>query len=612
MDVYENNMYCIKNYRENLYNQISRYKVSDHSDNIFIESVDTRDGNRAISIAIQENTYRLNSLYNPKSEAVKWIEQFSFANLNIVISMFGLGNGIFAKEVIRKISAKDIVILYEPSYTIFEHVLKNYDLTDILSNLQIIIIIENINDLDFEGALIKYVDWTNMNSQKTVYHPQYDVIFKESYNYYIDKLKSHKTTQIVNRNTAAILGESVTRNTISNIKHIEYSYTIADYYKAFPPDALAIIVGAGPSLDKNIEQLKRAKGKAIIFATDTSLKYLFAHNIIPDFIVTLDAQKSMEHFSDERWKTINLLCSIESNPVILNNHKGRKVFFNIGKYLENLLLNLGKKQLKYTSGGSVATACFSVCANIGFKRIVLIGQDLAYQGDLTHAGGVVKNVRNTGINTLMVEDNHGDMIKSRYDWYSYILWFNNAITICKERDIEVINATEGGAKLSGATLMTLSDVVDQYCNISVNCDEIDQLIEHKFEKDDSCLLKEYLENSIKDLTSIEKKSNEASEICKKLIKAVKQNQLESYTNQALVSKITNINKFIQDKTVYSLIDDFILSVTTTQLGEINILSNDKVVNQINTYKRSMIIYDAIKDAARKIIPLLKDVEESMD
>jgi len=608
VQVYENNLYCIKNNRENLYKQICSYDIENNSSEcIQVESVDTRDGNKAISIKKEGNTYRFNSLYNPRAEAVKWLEQFSFDNLKMVISMFGLGNGIFAREVIKKIGTNDIIIVYEPSYLIFEHVMKNYDLGDILQNPQIIIIVKGQNDYEFENALNKNIDWSNINSQKVLYHPQYDIIFEESYHDFLEKLKSHVTLQIVNQNTAKSLGEVITRNTIHNMKYILSSNTITDYDKVFPAEATAIIVGAGPSLDKNIDELKRAKGKSVIFATDTSLKYLFAHNIIPDYVVTLDSQKSMVHFSDERWKTINLLCSIESNPILISSHKARKTFYNTGKYLENFYQSIGKKQIKYTSGGSVATACFSFCANIGFRKIVLIGQDLAYRGEETHAGGIIKNARNTGINTLFVEDIYGNMIKTRHDWHSYILWFNDAIQKCKEYGIEVIDATEGGAKLNGATIMTLAEAVDQYCNIKVGCEEIDQSMEAKLEKDSSYLFENYIAESIKDLSSIENKSAEACVICTKLVKAVQFNQLESDANQVLINKIAKINDFIQKKAVYCLIDEFILSVTAEQLGEINTLTEDKRLNQINTFKKSIIVYDAVRDAACKIKPLLENV-----
>ena len=42
----------------------------------------------------------------------------------------------------------------------------------------------------------------------------------------------------------------------------------------------------------------------------------------------------------------------------------------------------------------MATAAFSVCVALQFKRVILVGQDLAYEGNITHAGGQVSGLRN--------------------------------------------------------------------------------------------------------------------------------------------------------------------------------------------------------------------------
>lgn len=607
MTCYESNVNCIKKNNDILYQSICIYDVHETCNGIIVKSVDTRDGNKALLVEKEDQSYRLNSVYNPIAEAKKWIDQYEFLDLNIVVAMFGLGNGIFLREIINKIGRQDRIIIYEPSLDIFLHIINNYDLQDIFSNKHISIVIDGVNNQELIAFLNKNVNWTNMNSQMQFVHPQYDKIFHKNYIEFLEVINNHNTVQAANKNTAAFLGEAVARNTIHNIRYITNSNITSDLYDELPENVPAIIVGAGPSLDNNIVELKRAKGKSIIFATDTSLKYLLAHDIIPDFIVTLDALKSNRHFEDDRWKDIPLLCSIESKSAILDLHRGKKIFFNTGKYLEHMYLTLGKTLLTYSSGGSVATACFSICANLGFKKIVLIGQDLAYKGDFTHAGDVILNARGSGQNTLMVKNIYGNMIKTRYDWYTYILWYNEAISICKEHSIEVIDATEGGAKLEGSTVMTLSEVIREYCNISVDCKETYENIKPTFNDKEIALFKDNLTKSIDELKAIEINAIRAYEICSKLIVAAKKNQLENYKNQSLVKEITKINNFIQNKGVYYLIDDFILGSTTSQLGEIIHGTNDIQINQLNTYNRAKIIYTLMKDAAKELGPLFEEV-----
>jgi hypothetical protein len=46
-----------------------------------------------------------------------------------------------------------------------------------------------------------------------------------------------------------------------------------------------IVVGAGPSLDKNVRFLHRAQNKAVIISCDAALKPLMGHGIVPEFVV---------------------------------------------------------------------------------------------------------------------------------------------------------------------------------------------------------------------------------------------------------------------------------------------------------------------------------------
>ena len=63
---------------------------------------------------------------------------------------------------------------------------------------------------------------------------------------------------------------------------------------AIPREMPAIIVSAGPSLNENIEELKKAKNKAFIIAVDTAMKPLLRNGIIPDMYAIIDGTKPLE------------------------------------------------------------------------------------------------------------------------------------------------------------------------------------------------------------------------------------------------------------------------------------------------------------------------------
>jgi len=55
-------------------------------------------------------------------------------------------------------------------------------------------------------------------------------------------------------------------------------------------DVPIIIVSTGPSLDKNIDLLKEAKGRALIISAGSALRPLLMRNIKPDFFAIIDPQ----------------------------------------------------------------------------------------------------------------------------------------------------------------------------------------------------------------------------------------------------------------------------------------------------------------------------------
>ena len=237
--------------------------------------------------------------------------------------------------------------------------------------------------------------------------------------------------------------------------------TVNQYIDKMGENGIAIIVGAGPSLSKNIELLKQIKGKAFILATDSAVKKMAKHNIKPDAFMSIDSEKNGLEYNDILINT-PLIMDINVKPELVENNKSVKIIsaknaILISKICEKL------KMLLYPAetGGSVSCSAFSVLKMWNFKKIVLIGHDFAYTDGMIHAEGIFEN-NNTKIKEEVryVEDNDGNLIETGFDYEIYLHWFENAIA--KWTDGEVINATEGGARVKGATVMTLQQVIDRY------------------------------------------------------------------------------------------------------------------------------------------------------
>jgi hypothetical protein len=522
-------------------------------------------------------------------------------NIGIVVTMYGLGNGYFAKEILRKLNGSGALLIYEPCPDLFFYVLEHYDMTEILGANNVSITVEGINGTEIKNVLSNHVDWMNLRSQIFCSHPQYERIFPESAAIFCKILQDNNSRTIVNKNTDVAISSLLINNTIKNMRYFLRSNVVTELAGKFPKDIPAIIVAAGPSLDKNIEELKNAKGKTVIFAVDTAVKYLLAHDILPDFIVTLDPQKNMIHLQDPRCSEIPLFCRFDSRPENLKANKKKIIFYNLEGYIKSIYQKLGKDTGLLHSGGSVATGAFSICETLGFQRIILVGQDLAYAGDVTHAGGISVDFSNAGSSIEYVEDVFGNPIKTRYDWYVYIKWFEDAVDLFEGE--EVIDATEGGAKIKGTTILTLKEAILKYCKESVDIESIISDLKPTITKEDIPFIIQHMNQDIMDLDETAKLSGEALMICDRLINKYKKSLQETPSSINNNRKLSSINMIMEAKTVYELIDWDISAATSDQISNMYQYSDDTREEMLATYEKAKLIYKAIIESVSRIKPM---------
>jgi len=75
-------------------------------------------------------------------------------------------------------------------------------------------------------------------------------------------------------------------------KTVGTGMTFSEYKKA-------LIIGAGPSLKINIQELQKSKWKGPLFATDRALHLCLEEGLVPDYVVTLEEEHLEKHFEHE-------------------------------------------------------------------------------------------------------------------------------------------------------------------------------------------------------------------------------------------------------------------------------------------------------------------------
>lgn len=493
-ECFEENKIALEKYDRETY---ERYQKWNREAKLNINRIEAADGGLDIELEKEGISYSLNSRNCPQKEAKAWCEQFDFSNQQQTMLLFGLGNTMIVRALRETAPENMRLMVYEPSIEIFDTLMHGIRLSDVLAKEELFLLVKGLNEEKLPGVLETVIEEESMAAMIYAAHPQYDKLFLQEYIEYNKAIKYSIMLKQEQINTRKQLGKKVVQNVISLLAYLDKAQFLKQYCGKINGNVPAIIVAAGPSLDLNVGELKEAKGKAVIIATDTAVRTMLKYQILPDFIMTIDPRKPEEYLADPRCKNIPLICLDQANREIIKQHKGVKILYSLQTYMEYLRPADVAKEIGYGIGASVATAAFSACLELGFQTIILIGQDLAYRDGNTHAGGCKPGEEQLDDWQMEVENIYGDKIKIRNDWYIFLEWYEDALaTVAK--DITVIDATEGGAKIHGTKIMPLKDTIIEYCKEKIDIKRLTEEIDFPFAAEGYAQVVEFMRKSIKD------------------------------------------------------------------------------------------------------------------
>ena len=335
----------------------------------------------------------------------------------------------------------------------------------------------------------------------------------------------------------------------------------------------------------------------------SQLGKLHAEGIIPDFVVTIDPNKLEYLFDDVGFENIPLFCKIDCNPKVLDRHTGKKIWVNPSNFLCDLCSTLGVKIDVLNAGGSVATTAFTILYMMGIKNIVLIGQDLSYKDNKTHAGEIDIRVQGENRSVQYVKGNYESLVKTRGDWVQFLKGYERTIKSLPE-GVRVINATEGGAYIEGTELMTLREVSDSLCREDRHISEtIEQVFENN--KRDNTKICEFIKKSINEIEVMKRKLEKGITLCNRFER--KYSKVKSLTSEVVntMRDIAKINKAIADMNVYYLVDEIVKHEDNESVKNIYAGAEDEYTSNLAMINNTKHIFTLSKVAAELLLPEFK-------
>jgi hypothetical protein len=278
-----------------------------------------------------------------------------------------------------------------------------------------------------------------------------------------------------------------------------------EYYRVGNPPLLgmtAYVVGAGPSLRKNVAELKKVGKLGLVICVDAAFRYMMAQGVVPDYCVTLDADSrmlSMVEGADTSKTT--LVAQASASPNLVAAWKGPRYFLRAtggSKELDDKLhaahrVVRAKKTLvageilnpiedvevefpglndALACGGNVTTYAHSFALSLlRAVRVVFVGCDYSWVSDDDfYAGGehrVMSEERMDGEKILSHITLGGGECSTNFTLFHLKTWHEE---LAAAHMGHCVNATEGGIlgidkdgnSKSGWKHITLAEAVASY------------------------------------------------------------------------------------------------------------------------------------------------------
>lgn len=465
----------------------------------------------------------LHSRYDPLREARDFCKSLDASDALCVI-LSGLGLGYHLQALFEQLGGEICVLVSEPDLVAIKTCLEQTDLSKELATGRVELI-TSPDKSALHDRLMRH-STTLMLGTRFVAPPFSRQVNAEAHAAIREAIMDFAAFAKMSLVTLVRNAEITCRNIANNLP--TYLSTppldiLRDRFRGCP----AILVAAGPSLSRNIDQLAALRDRAVIIAAQTTLRPLLARGIVPHFVTSLDFSDMSRQFFEgldipeevvlvaepkASWHVIDAFCGRtgckkgfsyqrdETQPgaaVPHSIHPRAAVLHRRVILLDNVFAHrcVGEALARRTPmepGATVMHLAFYLAQWLGCDPILFIGQDLAFTGHCYYAPGVAMHrawwpetdryctlemkeweriVRHRAI-LRRVKDHERRDIYTDEQMFTYLEQFERDFVRCRAK---VIDATEGGACKAGAEAMPLAAAADRFCGRRIEPERFDYL-----------------------------------------------------------------------------------------------------------------------------------------
>jgi len=423
-----------------------------------------RNGQPTMVAVNGEGEVAVHSTYDPEREAADQVASVLNGNKRNFFVILGFGLGYVVEKVAAETDSSTRIFVVEPHIVSFRKALSTRDLSGILADQRLVVALGSNLDNAIAAFLGIYnlADCTGVGFIESAGRSR--LPGADFFANYLERLKGVLITTGGNLQTLMLMAWTYQRNTMASLSHVVNRPPVRTLFGAFN-NKPAIIVSAGPSLEKNIDQLAELKDRAVIIGVDTSLRPLLNAGIEPHLICTGDPQEAnWKHLRGTETNASYLIAEPMTFPMSIEFFKDRLFIASYGDKVMTWLARFIPDVGHTLCWGSVATMAFDVARKMGCDPIIFVGQDLSFPGGRTYVKGTyfedeekqdmsVENFEKKH-RTYTLDDVHGNPVKTNRQMFAYKEWFRVEFSRTSAR---IINATEGGILKENCEIMPLRE-----------------------------------------------------------------------------------------------------------------------------------------------------------
>jgi hypothetical protein len=327
-------------------------------------------------------TYRGRSLYSPRDPigaAVRRVEKLELQPGTLIfIPSLGLGYGL--AELLEKLPGSCHILCIEADELLFKLGITQTQPLPRSSHLTII----RTARPEQAAAIVQQLGPWRFRRVAPLHLCAGYQLHRRTYRVLLEAVEEEIHLFWQNKLTLAAMTELWLKNLFTNLRYLPGAGDIADLATNRP----ILVCGAGPSLEASLERIRRIREEVILLSVDTALPVLAEAELVPDWVLTLDAQLyTLQDFIPCRDSRITLLCDLTSNPLVLRLFP-EIFFFSTRFHPLSLFDRLETAALLPSSlppRGSVGVSAVEAALSVTTGPVLFTGLDFSYPRNQTHA-----------------------------------------------------------------------------------------------------------------------------------------------------------------------------------------------------------------------------------